>query len=200
MVGELAERLTALGLTTALNYGGAIPLAASYGDRAVAVDIDFSGEEDSLRHTLRLRPAVLRRLGWHYQRVQSFDLFADPGEVALRIARIVGYEPNSVDAAGVGDPGDAADSAEAAVNQTRHVEVDPAAAGADETVPVDERVRKQYRAKAAAKAKQAGSDAAAAVAGADTKEGVDAEGGADAGAESEDGAEAGDGTEETRDK
>ncbi|WP_199731546.1 AAA family ATPase [Leucobacter sp. OH1287] len=175
MVGELAERLTALGLTTALNYGGAIPLAASYGDRAVAVDIDFSGEDDSLRHTLRLRPAVLRRLGWHYQRVQSFDLFADPGEVALRIARIVGYEPNSVDAAGVGDP---ADSADAAANETRHVEVDRAAAGADETVPVDERVRKQYRAKAAAKAKQAGSNA-------DTRASAEAEDAAAAGADAD---------------
>ncbi len=92
MLGELAERLTRLGLVVTLGYGGgAIPLAASYEERAIAVDIDFSGENESLRHTLRVRPAVLRRLGWHYHRVQSFDLFADPEQVALRIARIVGY-------------------------------------------------------------------------------------------------------------
>ncbi|PRI11606.1 AAA family ATPase [Leucobacter massiliensis] len=94
MLGELADRLRDLGLTVAIDYRGAIPLAASLGERAIAVDLDFGtvGGE-SLRDTLRLRPAVLRRLGWHYHRVQSFDLFADPAEVALRIARIVGYDP-----------------------------------------------------------------------------------------------------------
>ncbi|MGO3734175.1 MAG: AAA family ATPase [Canibacter sp.] len=92
MMADLAERLTQLGLVVTLGYGGgSIPLAASYEDRAIAVDIDFSGEDDDLRHTLRLRPAVSRRLGWHYHRVQSFDLFADPDQVARRIARIVGY-------------------------------------------------------------------------------------------------------------
>nr|WP_239683961.1 AAA family ATPase [Leucobacter musarum] len=96
MLGELADRLTALGLTVAMDYRGAIPLVASLGERAIAIDLDLgaAGEYrgDSLRDTLRLRPAVLRRLGWHYHRVQSFDLFADPDEVALRIARIVGYD------------------------------------------------------------------------------------------------------------
>ena len=38
------------------------------------------------------RPSVLRRLGWHFHRVHSFDLFADPERVALRVASIVGYE------------------------------------------------------------------------------------------------------------
>lgn len=89
VVGDLAERLEALGFTVELDYRGAIPLAASLGDRAIAVDIDL-GEGDSLRDALRLRPAVLRRLGWHFYRVHSFDLFADPDEVARRIARIVG--------------------------------------------------------------------------------------------------------------
>lgn len=93
MLGELADRLEALGLTVAIDYRGAIPLAASLGDRAIAIDLDLGDGGDSLRETLRLRPAVLRRLGWHYHRVQSFDLFADPDEVARRIARIVGYEP-----------------------------------------------------------------------------------------------------------
>lgn len=92
MLGELADRLERLGLQVALDYRGVIPLAASYGERAIAVDLDFSGGERSLRDALRLRPAVLRRLGWHYHRVHSFDLFADPERVALRVAGIVGYE------------------------------------------------------------------------------------------------------------
>lgn len=99
MLGELADRLESLGLTVAIDYRGSIPLAASLGERAIAIDLDLGDGGDSLRDTLRLRPAVLRRLGWHYHRVQSFDLFADPDEVALRIARIVGYD----DAAGRAD-------------------------------------------------------------------------------------------------
>lgn len=93
LLGELADQLERLGLTVALDYRGAIPLAASLGERAIAVDLDFAGaEEHGLRSALRLRPAVLRRLGWHYHRVHSFDLFADPERVALRVASIVGYD------------------------------------------------------------------------------------------------------------
>ena len=93
MLGELAERLERLGLRVELDYRGVIPLAASLGERAIAVDLDFTGGERSLREALRLRPSVLRRLGWHYHRVHSFDLFADPERVALRVAGILGYEP-----------------------------------------------------------------------------------------------------------
>lgn len=87
MLGELADRLEDLGLTVAVDYRGAIPIAAAYGERAIAIDLDLGDGGDSLRDSLRLRPAVLRRLGWHYHRVQSFDLFSDPDEVARRIAR-----------------------------------------------------------------------------------------------------------------
>lgn len=93
MLGELADRLEDLGLTVALDYHGVIPLAASFEGRAVAVDLDYGDGERSLRDTLRLRPSVLRRLGWHHHRVHSFDLFADPERVALRVAGILGYEP-----------------------------------------------------------------------------------------------------------
>lgn len=108
LLGDLADRLEKLGLHVALDYRGAIPLAASYGERAVAVDLDFSGSEQGLRDALRLRPSVLRRLGWHYHRVHSFDLFADPERVALRVASIVGYQPDSsaeVAGGAAGDPG-----------------------------------------------------------------------------------------------
>ena len=93
LVAEFAERLTELGMTVALDYRGEIPIAASYGDRAIAIDIDLGTagtDGSSLRDALRLRPAVLRRLGWHYHRVQSFDLFADPAGAAQRIARVLG--------------------------------------------------------------------------------------------------------------
>ncbi len=115
MLGELADRLEKLGLTVELDYRGVIPLAASLGERAIAIDLDFAGGELSLRDALRLRPSVLRRLGWHYHRVHSFDLFADPERVALRVAGIVGYEGDAAaqsgegaDAAGAGEPASAA--------------------------------------------------------------------------------------------
>jgi hypothetical protein len=44
----------------------------------------------SLRESIRLRPEVLRRLGWHYARVHAFELFADPDAVADRIALAAG--------------------------------------------------------------------------------------------------------------
>lgn len=103
LLSDLAEHLQRLGLTVAFDYRGAIPLAASLGDRAIAIDLDFAGaDEHGLRSALRLRPAVLRRLGWHYHRVHSFDLFADPERVALRVASIVGYDAEA--AAGQDQP------------------------------------------------------------------------------------------------
>ena len=45
------------------------------------------------REALRLRPQVLRRLGWHYIRVHAFDLYSDPAGVAERIAAILGVAP-----------------------------------------------------------------------------------------------------------
>ena len=60
--------------------------------RAVVVETDEDVNRGSLRESLRLRPDVLRRLGWHYLRVHSFELFADPDAVASRIARLIGAD------------------------------------------------------------------------------------------------------------
>lgn len=118
LLGELADQLERLGLTVALDYHGAIPLAASLGERAIAVDLDFAGADQGLRAALRLRPAVLRRLGWHYHRVHSFDLFADPERVALRVASIVGYDAEAA-AGGSADSADAAGSVEQGSDEDR---------------------------------------------------------------------------------
>ncbi len=115
MLGELADRLEKLGLQVALDYRGVIPLAASLGERAIAIDLDFTGSELSLRDALRLRPSVLRRLGWHYHRVHSFDLFADPERVAMRVASILGYDTETDAPAATTDsatPSDSGDTAE----------------------------------------------------------------------------------------
>ncbi|MFC4223004.1 AAA family ATPase [Lysinibacter cavernae] len=97
MLQDLADRLRDLGLNVAIDYRNRIPLVASYNGKAIAVETDFGLANVSIREALRLRPAVLRRLGWHYLRVHSFDLFSDPDSVALRVAQVIGYT-DSVDA------------------------------------------------------------------------------------------------------
>jgi hypothetical protein len=56
----------------------------------VAVETDTVLHRSSLRESLRLRPELLRRLGWHYVRVHAFELFSDPDAVANRIVTMVG--------------------------------------------------------------------------------------------------------------
>lgn len=90
MIIDLAKRLARRGLDVHLGYRGKLTLIASHEGRAVVVETDEDVNTGSLRESLRLRPDVLRRLGWHYLRVHSFELFADPDAVAVRIARLIG--------------------------------------------------------------------------------------------------------------
>ncbi|WP_255513445.1 AAA family ATPase [Homoserinibacter sp. GY 40078] len=90
MLVDLSRRLEARGLRVALGHRGKLGLVAANGGMCVVVDTDAVLTGRSLREALRLRPEVLRRLGWHYARVHSFELFADPDGVADRIARTVG--------------------------------------------------------------------------------------------------------------
>ncbi|MCI0156256.1 AAA family ATPase [Leifsonia shinshuensis] len=90
MILDLAKRLARRGLDVQVGYRGKLTLVASNEGRAVVVETDEDVNKGSLRESLRLRPDVLRRLGWHYLRVHSFELFADPDAVAGRIARLIG--------------------------------------------------------------------------------------------------------------
>lgn len=90
MIADLAERLRARGLTTRVGYRGMLPLVAAYGGAAVVVESDADLLAGSLRESLRLRPQLLRRFGWHYARVHAFELFQDPDLVADRIAELLG--------------------------------------------------------------------------------------------------------------
>ena len=73
-----------------MHYRGLLPLVAQYDGRAVVAESDPETIGESLRESLRLRPQILRRLGWHYVRVHSFDLYSDPAGVAARIAAMLG--------------------------------------------------------------------------------------------------------------
>ena len=101
MLVDLAKRLERRGMRVSLNHAGEIALAASYQGRAVAVETDAALERGSLRESLRLRPDVLRRLGWHYLRIHAFELFADPEAIADRIGSLIGVpEPTPLEATG----------------------------------------------------------------------------------------------------
>jgi hypothetical protein len=92
MLVDLARRLNSRGLRTALGHRGKLGLVAANGGTCIVVDTDAVLTGRSLRESLRLRPEVLRRLGWHYARVHAFELFSDPDAVADRIARLAGLQ------------------------------------------------------------------------------------------------------------
>jgi len=96
----LARELRRLGIEVDLDYRGLLPLVARHRGKAVVAESDPETIGESLRETLRLRPQILRRLGWHYVRVHAFDLYSDPAGVASRIAELLGAAPDDS-----GEPG-----------------------------------------------------------------------------------------------
>jgi hypothetical protein len=90
LLRDLAKRLEKLGLNVKLNFAGRIGLAVSHGNKAAVVDADWSLVGDSWDDKLRLRPGLLRAMGWHYLRVHALELFARPQDVAHRIATDMG--------------------------------------------------------------------------------------------------------------
>ncbi|UOQ88453.1 AAA family ATPase [Agromyces endophyticus] len=97
MLRDLAARLERRGIRTSVGYRGRLALAAAHAGKAVVVETDDAFAGQSLRESLRLRPDVLRRLGWHYLRVHSFELFGNPDAVAARVASVLG-KPDPVPA------------------------------------------------------------------------------------------------------
>jgi hypothetical protein len=92
MLVDLARRLEGKGVRVALGHRGKLGLVASNGGVCVVVETDATLHQSTLRESLRLRPELLRRLGWHYLRVHSFELFSDPDAVARRVAVMLGVD------------------------------------------------------------------------------------------------------------
>jgi hypothetical protein len=90
MLGDLAARLSRRGIRVSVGHRGRLALVAAHAGKAVVVETDEVFVGLSLRESLRLRPDVLRRLGWHYLRVHSFELFGNPEAVAVRVAALLG--------------------------------------------------------------------------------------------------------------
>ncbi len=93
MLDDLAARLERRGIRVSSGHRGRLALAAANAGKAVVVETDEVLTGYSLRESLRLRPDVLRRLGWHYLRVHSFELFGNPEAVADRVATLLGKPP-----------------------------------------------------------------------------------------------------------
>ncbi|BDZ49464.1 hypothetical protein GCM10025867_17050 [Frondihabitans sucicola] len=90
MLVDLARRLEAKGIPVALGHRGKLGLVCANDGVCVTIETDSTLVESSLRESLRARPEILRRLGWHYVRVHAFQLFTDPDAVATRIADVLG--------------------------------------------------------------------------------------------------------------
>jgi len=92
MLADLARRLKRFGVRVVEGFGRRIPLIASYGNQFLVVEPDWSNSDLDYTERIRLRPALLKSLGWSYQRVYSFEVFSDPQAVAERIATRFGIE------------------------------------------------------------------------------------------------------------
>ncbi|MEI8231925.1 MAG: hypothetical protein WCG32_05115, partial [Actinomycetes bacterium] len=113
MLADLARRLKRFGVRVVEGFGRRIPLIASYGNEFLVVEPDWSNSDLNYTERIRLRPALLKSLGWSYQRVYSFEVFSDPQAVAERIATRFGIEVtptmlNTVPVARVFEDSDAA--------------------------------------------------------------------------------------------
>jgi hypothetical protein len=92
MLGDLAKRLKRLGVRVDASFAERLPLVAAFADKNAVIVPDWTLRGESWSEKLRLRPALLRAMGWKYIRVHSFDLFADPQAVAHRIAEDLGMQ------------------------------------------------------------------------------------------------------------
>ena len=90
MLVDLARRLEARGLSVALGLRGKLGLVTSHRGMCLTIETDTVLHGSSLRESLRLRPELLRRLGWHYLRVYAFELFSNPDGVADRVVTMLG--------------------------------------------------------------------------------------------------------------
>jgi hypothetical protein len=93
MLVDLARRLERRGIKVALGHRGKLGLVAAHHGTCVTIETDAVLHRSTLRESLRLRPELLRRLGWHYLRVHAFELFSDPDAVAKKIVTLLGADP-----------------------------------------------------------------------------------------------------------
>ena len=92
LLADLSRRLQKIGFNVALNFGDRIGLAVSLGNKAAVVDADWALKGENWDEKLWLRPGLLRAMGWTYIRVHALEIFAQPQDVANRIAKQLGLD------------------------------------------------------------------------------------------------------------
>jgi hypothetical protein len=92
MLRDLAGRIRKFGARVKLNLGDRLPMSIGYANTAGVVFDDASLHGSSLTEKLRLYPALLKANGWSYLRVHSFEMFADPQALAVRIGDALGMQ------------------------------------------------------------------------------------------------------------
>lgn len=93
LLRDLALRLQKLGLTARISYASSVPLAVSFANRAAVIEPDWTLADGNLDEQIRLRPGLLKAMGWEFIRVRAFELFANPQQVAEAIAAQLGFDP-----------------------------------------------------------------------------------------------------------
>jgi hypothetical protein len=92
MLNDLSLRLKKLGARVDESLSNTMPLVVSYAKNAAVIEPDWALRGESRSEKFRIRPGLLRALGWKYIRVHSFELFSDPQAIAQRIAEELGMQ------------------------------------------------------------------------------------------------------------
>jgi hypothetical protein len=92
MLNDLSLRLKKLGARVDESLSESMPLVVSYAKKAAVIEPDWSIRGDSRNEKFRIRPGLLKALGWQYIRVHSFEVFSDPQAIAQRIAEQLGMQ------------------------------------------------------------------------------------------------------------
>jgi hypothetical protein len=92
MLNDLSLRLKKLGARVDETLSADMRLVVSYAKKAAVIDPDWALRGNNRNEKFRIRPGLLKALGWEYIRVHSFELFADPQNIAQRIAEQLGLQ------------------------------------------------------------------------------------------------------------
>lgn len=89
---DLSVRLQKLGARVVAGFGERLPLVVAFANNVAVIEPDWALVGETWTERLRLRPNLLRAMGYKFERVYSFELFADPQAVAHRIAESLGMQ------------------------------------------------------------------------------------------------------------
>jgi hypothetical protein len=92
MLNDLSLRLKKLGARVDESLSASMPLVVSYAKNAAVIEPDWALRGENRNERFRIRPGLLKALGWRYIRIHSFEVFSDPQAVALRITEQLGMQ------------------------------------------------------------------------------------------------------------